>query len=736
MSSQPIEPSTSEERTDNENSEALQAAPPPPPEEAFAPERQIMLRRLFSLVLVGCVIIFAVQAVLYARAKQSRIDRAHEQVTSDVAASATRLADRLRAWQDLTEVLGTGLARPALKPEDIRFLLNSFMSAHPHISMIRVAYAPGVMSREGYTLGCMRHDGRLVWGPMHSVDGVPTYTSAWYRNALKSPLWTSFEVLPGPDRPREFSTYSRPLSPPGGNAPIGVVGVSVDSDELSLAMSTSLLGHIGYGLLVATDGTLLVHPRRAWVLEKRKLLAVANESGDTGLAQVAASALSQQRGLTHYHDPLSGQITWAAYAPVHYNGWSAIYILYEDEILGSLIPFRQARMGMGLTAAVGFVMLVFLVAGTWRGHGEGLWIGSGAIAVACVSLIAWLWHLNLQDSDVYQTHRLQAIYRSSNGIQEFEQVHKRFSKLERLGPAVFIPTGIFLESVSMPESDQATVSGYIWQKYSDSIPASVSRGVTFPDDVKNTTLSWNDRAYDRKDGSVTTVGWQFQVTLRQSFDYQKYPFDRQSLNVRLWHQDFDRNNVLVPDYRAYESFNPQTRPGLDATFGVGGFTVDSSFFNRLRRAYNTNFGIPSYASIHSFPELQYSVLLTRDYPGPLLSNLFPLLMVLCTVFVNLMSFNRDDKPWGIYATIASLFFTSLLAHLKLRDIFNIHQIIYLEYFYAASYAVIVVVVCNCFLLMAYPNLGWMTWRNNLVAKLSYWPLLCLMLAAVSYYTFY
>lgn len=139
---------------------------------------------------------------------------------------------------------------------------------------------------------------------------------------------------------------------------------------------------------------------------------------------------------------------------------------------------------------------------------------------------------------------------------------------------------------------------------------------------------------------------------------------------------------------------------------------------------------------NAFPDLQYNTVLRRQWMGPMLSNLFPLLMVLFTVFVNLMGFTKDDKPWGLYGTIAGLFFTSLLAHLKMRDIFSVHVINYLEYFYGVTYLMIVLVAVNSYLVHARPDHRLLRFRKGMVSRLAFWPLVGLLLLTVTYAMFY
>ena len=62
--------------------------------------------------------------------------------------------------------------------------------------------------------------------------------------------------------------------------------------------------------------------------------------------------------------------------------------------------------------------------------------------------------------------------------------------------------------------------------------------------------------YRRRQGSEEVIGWYFDVTVRQAFDYSKYPLDTQDVWLRLWHKDFDRGrgprarSARVPARRA------------------------------------------------------------------------------------------------------------------------------------------------------------------------------------------
>lgn len=127
-------------------------------------------------------------------------------------------------------------------------------------------------------------------------------------------------------------------------------------------------------------------------------------------------------------------------------------------------------------------------------------------------------------------------------------------------PPVYIPTGVLVQSIEFVGAYNVTVTGYIWQKYADSVPPEFSRGVIMPE---GDVVEFGEPAYRRRNADGEVLGWYFQTTLRQPFFYAQYPFDRQDIWLRLWYKDFDRNVILVPDFAAYSNHDHATLIGLE-----------------------------------------------------------------------------------------------------------------------------------------------------------------------------
>jgi len=66
------------------------------------------------------------------------------------------------------------------------------------------------------------------------------------------------------------------------------------------------------------------------------------------------------------------------------------------------------------------------------------------------------------------------------------------------------------------------ITGYIWQKYPKDFP----KDFIFPEEVNSVNMRL-DKFYEstgEQDGiQYDVIGWYFDVTVRQSFDYSHYP---------------------------------------------------------------------------------------------------------------------------------------------------------------------------------------------------------------------
>jgi hypothetical protein len=311
-------------------------------------------------------------------------------------------------------------------------------------------------------------------------------------------------------------------------------------------------------------------------------------------------------------------------------------------------------------------------------------------------------------------------------------------------PPVFIPTGLYIESIQFKGPYNVQVSGYVWQRYADDLP----KGLVPKGDVAGFVMPEAQYArffkvYQAQQGNEELIGWSFFATLREQFDYREYPLDRQQIWIELWHSDFERKVYLAPDLEGYTSLNPAALPALDKDLVLEDWDFQESYFSYRAARYNSSFGIQGYVPAQRAPELRYIISIKRHLLSALISRMVVPIVILIQLFVIVMVIGTKEKrleqfgvrPGEVIFTCAAFFFATLVAHNSLRGDLKAHGLVYLESLYILTYFVILAVAINSVLLVALPNLKLFRDYDNLWAKVLYWPTILLAMVVITFLTF-
>ena len=305
-------------------------------------------------------------------------------------------------------------------------------------------------------------------------------------------------------------------------------------------------------------------------------------------------------------------------------------------------------------------------------------------------------------------------------------------------PPIFIPTGLYVESMQFKGPYNVQVSGYVWQRYADDLPQDITEGVVLPE----AEYARYEEVYRAQQGDEELIGWSFKATLREQFEYHRYPLGRNQIWFQLWHTDFEQNVYLEPDLQAYTSLDPATLPGLDTDLVLENWKILQSFFSYRANSYNANFGIQGYVADEKQPELYYNVSIKRYILNAVVSRMVVPLVILIQLFVivRVIGTDRDRleqfgvRPGGVIFTCAAFFFAVLFAQNSLRNEVQAGGVVYLESLYIITYFVILAVAINSVLLVAQPNLKLFREYDNLWAEVLYWPTILLTLVVITFFT--
>ena len=287
---------------------------------------------------------------------------------------------------------------------------------------------------------------------------------------------------------------------------------------------------------------------------------------------------------------------------------------------------------------------------------------------------------------------------------------------------------IWIDSIDFIDSDDINLVGELW--LDSSFPGLPP--VYFPNATK--TL------WEPLNGSNR---WKFVTNIKQPFDYGSFPFDTKEMTLSVAANHRANSPILIPAFEHYADMTPTETPGLDVDIiGLGDWDIQESYFSYRMRPDNHWAAVdPVKPALRNSATLQYKVLLKRQLVGPIISHIFPLLVVSFLVFCMLMLWTRQrdrQETWGFSpATVlkycASLFFILVISHVSLRDSLNAKGMIFVEYFYFVTYLQLIFIAIAAILFTSHKRLRWIQHRDGAPIKLLYWPLYLAMAVVVSFF---
>ena len=358
------------------------------------------------------------------------------------------------------------------------------------------------------------------------------------------------------------------------------------------------------------------------------------------------------------------------------------------------------------------------------------WKLSTLISLILIAVLVNLW-INMNEYEIEPTQLTD-----QSAVEDFLATHWHQRHNEK-SATLKIKTGIFVQSLQFFNSTEVNLTGYIWQRYQDGIhdsvkPAKGEVGFILPEQVNSGNDIEPNEVYRIQQGDETVIGWYFESTLRQPFDYRDYPFDHKTVWVRMWPKDFSDNTILVPDFNAYKATGIDDIFGIEEEIVLGTWERENTYFDYKLSSYDTNFGISDYVGQDGFPELHYNFVVKRKFENAFIIYLLPLFLVAALLFASLLTVSAHDElsqklgfsTSEFIAACSALFFVVLLAHIQLREQFAGTSIVYIEYFYILMYALLVLATVNVYLFSVHAH-RWsniLVYRDNLIPKVAYWPL--------------
>ncbi|NRY61882.1 methyl-accepting chemotaxis protein [Clostridium beijerinckii] len=112
-------------------------------------------------------------------------------------------------------------------------------------------------------------------------------------------------------------------------------------------------GQKGYGVLLGSDGTFVVHPNKDWAMKER-----IDTVNDSDLAKLNEVIQGNESGVFKFGNGSEKKIAFYAKAPI--AGWTVINVVYEDELFASSNHLILIMIGIAIVITIILSAAIFI----------------------------------------------------------------------------------------------------------------------------------------------------------------------------------------------------------------------------------------------------------------------------------------------------------------------------------------------------------------------------------------
>lgn len=682
-------------------------------------------------------------------------ERAMASVLGEAASAAHHLDEEFRSIMGDVGSVAKALNDETLDSEALDKRMHDLLEAHPELVVSCTIYVPYAFAPDTRLHApCQRRDDDGI--KRLQLEDVVDYTSPtelWYHElaARGKEFWVDPFKDTGTFTKGLVSLFGAPFwrtdSSTNETRLAGIVIVVAPIASFDRTITSLDLGQSGYGYLLSRKGNFISHPVEGLVAQQRSIFDVVTEDESIEALPHIQRALDGTDMLIDLTIRRTGTDLWVAFQSIPATGWTLAANFLKDDIRLTADVLRRKSISISIYALFSLGLLLSLLLGFFHTGIVLMWQIALAISVLFVTEIGVLWYLNLNPT-AWETDGSVAIV-SQEVLNKFIRRQLETPAAGPGEPLVTLPTGLLIQSLSFKNATDIQITGYLWQKRRVSPGADLNEpdsgqdarrtrfGVLFVDAVEH-----SDEVVSRtQSDGVEQIDWYFETTIRGNFDYSHYPFDGKNFELRMRYRDLSQRVLLVPDLKPYRLMNPSRLPGIKARLTVPGWELRRSYFDYPDEERSV---LASTLTRGLTPTLRFNVIAQREFLGPFITNLLPLLVIASILFAILMTVSviparvsrSGFKLTDVLRVAAGLFFALLLAHIKLRNSLSAVGVVYIEYFIFIMYFMIVVTGTSTMLLVTSGKPSIFNYEDFLIPKLLYWPFLLGASAFVTLITFY
>lgn len=564
-----------------------------------------------------------------------------------------------------------------------------------------------------------------------------TTKNDWFVDVIehRKPFWKQPKF--GDVSNRFLVSYSIPFFAPGSRQVAGAVSIGFSTAELQDFMAKQDYRRIGFGIVESDQGSLIYHPN-----DLMPLLDISHYyeyfKPDFSFVRQINNQTDQSRGTLYSSElPTTHEKVWVLSKTIPASNWQYKVVFLENQ-LGIESQTLQPKINLTVALIIffaAFSSVLFIHSDKKVSH---LWLFSLTIGIAFSIGTVLLWRF--ADGNEPELSRNMSKIKSVVDIKQYQDSQNQFFSARHLPLPFYVPTGVSISSTEFLGSNSLIVSGYIWQKYrisntlkpnnvpenfcdlaSDSLPG--EKSILLVDamaDNENNVLSCDNASYKVANEHTVTLGWYFKAQVRQPFEYSKFPLDKNLIWLRMRPNNPSGNIILTPDFDSYSNIYEKSFMGVDKQdLILPSWKILGTFFSSKTNSLNSNFGVMN-NSQQASQDLLFNIAIKRNFLDSVFSTVIPIFIIYLILFVVL--FSSLDDLLAVLGINAGLLFSVALWHSTLRTNLSSAGVTYFETYYFVCYFVISLVCINSVLLACKLELPWLTYKNNLLPKLIFLPL--------------
>jgi len=653
-----------------------------------------------------------------------KINKEFEEITqiankfADVL-SKTGATDKTKIEKDLQNILqkNPGLYGAGIAFEPFAFKENTKL------------YAPYAIRKQNWEIKIEQIEKTYDYTIPKKSAGFPE--TDWYLKPIKSgAMWS--EPYFATTSNTIIVEYEVPFYAPKDKEkkqPIGIIFLNYNLNQIKRIVTSLNLKQAGYGFIISPKGIFINHPIEKFYLEQNNISNIEKEFDEKKLSEITEKLIKEKSYTIDKYDEFSKRNCLITFQLIPATKWLLVSVDFKDEMFGIYAKqFRQNEIIISLSLLIFLIILFIFIACCLRKNLNIVWGCSIVITLFLSAEIFHIWNLAFTKNvrEIVESEIIVGNSDLNNFIKQYKGQSSIFRKLPK---TYFIPTGLLVRNITFSDINHISLVGYVWQKYDNDLPKDLKKGFFFP----QSTQTVKDEAYQHDKNGTIIIGWNFKCIISQSLQYSSYPLDYKNLIVKISPSDHEHNIILIPDFDSYTLITPQSLPGIQPHTILKGWNLEQSFFSYKKPEFETSLGLKKITPT-ALPQLEFNTVIKRKFLQPFVSRMLPLIVALVLLFITLMII-RKKSFFVILSIIAGIFFSLVLAQISLRTFLPTQEFFYLEYFYYVAYLMMTGIIINLtFHLRVKKELR--QEKDNLLAKLFYWPILLSVLLVLTVYTFY